>query len=123
MPRLARRMSAGSWRSTTASHGHVSLSRAASLLCLRAVLPLRSPAPPLVPGHHCGGQSRMYVSFAAKASFSNAMHNCRFNADAKAGHAFAIFMASVGTLRPTGLRRRLTLATRASPSVKQNHPG
>jgi len=25
--------------------------------------------------------------------------NCRFNADANTGHAFGIFMASVGTLR------------------------
>jgi hypothetical protein len=25
--------------------------------------------------------------------------NCRFNADANTGHGFAIFMASVGTLR------------------------
>jgi hypothetical protein len=36
--------------------------------------------------------------------------NCRFNADAKAGHAFGIFMASFGALRPGGLRRRLTWA-------------
>ena len=35
--------------------------------------------------------------------------NCRFNADANTGHAFGIFMASVGTLR-LRLRRRLTLA-------------
>jgi len=27
--------------------------------------------------------------------------NCRFNADAKAGHGFAIFMASFGALRPS----------------------
>ena len=26
--------------------------------------------------------------------------NCRFNADANTGHAFGIFMASVGALRP-----------------------
>ena len=37
-------------------------------------------------------------------------YNCRFNADANTGHAFGIFMASVGTLRPGGLRRRLTWA-------------
>lgn len=36
--------------------------------------------------------------------------NYRFNADANTGHGFAIFMASVGTLRPIGLRRRLTWA-------------
>jgi hypothetical protein len=35
--------------------------------------------------------------------------NCRFNADANTGHAFGIFMASVGALR-LRLRRRLTLA-------------
>jgi hypothetical protein len=34
--------------------------------------------------------------------------NWRFNADANTGHAFGIFMASVGALRPVGLRRRLT---------------
>ena len=27
--------------------------------------------------------------------------NCRFNADANTGHGFAIFMASVGALRPS----------------------
>jgi hypothetical protein len=26
--------------------------------------------------------------------------NCRFNADANTGHAFGIFMASVGALQP-----------------------
>jgi hypothetical protein len=36
--------------------------------------------------------------------------NCTFNADANTGHGFAILLASVGTLRPYGLRRRLTLA-------------
>jgi hypothetical protein len=36
--------------------------------------------------------------------------NRSFNADANTGHGFAIFMASVGALRPYGLRRRLTLA-------------
>lgn len=38
-----------------------------------------------------------------------ASSNCRFNADANTGHAFGIFMASVGTLR-LRLRRRLTWA-------------
>jgi hypothetical protein len=38
------------------------------------------------------------------------MPNWRFNADANIGHAFGIFMASVGALRPYGLRRRLTWA-------------
>lgn len=28
--------------------------------------------------------------------------NCKFNVDAYTGHGFAIFMASVGTLRPAG---------------------
>ena len=36
--------------------------------------------------------------------------NWGFNADANTGHGFAIFMASVGALRPYGLRRRLTWA-------------
>jgi hypothetical protein len=36
--------------------------------------------------------------------------NESFNADANTGHAFGIFMASVGALRPDGLRRRLTRA-------------
>ena len=27
--------------------------------------------------------------------------NCRFNADANTGHAFGIFMASAGALRPS----------------------
>jgi hypothetical protein len=36
--------------------------------------------------------------------------NRSFNADANTGHAFGILLASVGTLRPYGLRRRLTLA-------------
>jgi hypothetical protein len=36
--------------------------------------------------------------------------NRSFNADANTGHGFAIFMASVGPLRPYGLRRRLTFA-------------
>ena len=35
--------------------------------------------------------------------------NWPFNADANTGHAFGILMACVGTLRPVGLRRRLTL--------------
>ena len=30
------------------------------------------------------------------------MPNCKFNVDANTGHGFAIFMASVGTLRPAG---------------------
>ena len=34
--------------------------------------------------------------------------NRRLNADANTGHGFAIFTASIGTLRPIGLRRRLT---------------
>ena len=47
----------------------------------------------------------------AKAPFHYAPQpNWRFNADANTGHGFAIFMASVGTLRPIGLRRRLTWA-------------
>ncbi|GEM_PF-4364113 len=29
------------------------------------------------------------------------LSNCRFNADANIGHAFGIFMASVGALRPS----------------------
>ena len=28
--------------------------------------------------------------------------NCKFNVDANTGHGFAIFMASVGALRPSG---------------------
>ena len=28
--------------------------------------------------------------------------NCKFNVDANTGHGFAIFMASVGALRPAG---------------------
>jgi hypothetical protein len=36
--------------------------------------------------------------------------NKSFNADANTGHGFSIFMASVGALRPYGLRRRLTRA-------------
>jgi hypothetical protein len=36
--------------------------------------------------------------------------NRSFNADANTGHAFGILLASVGALRPFGLRRRLTLA-------------
>ena len=36
--------------------------------------------------------------------------NWAFNADANTGHGFAIFMASVGALRPVGLRRRLPWA-------------
>jgi len=39
-----------------------------------------------------------------------AVPNWSFNADANTGHGFAILLASVGTLRPFGLRRRLTLA-------------
>jgi len=40
------------------------------------------------------------------------MANWRFNADANTGHGFAIFMASIGTLRASrfALRRRLTWA-------------
>jgi hypothetical protein len=30
---------------------------------------------------------------------SKVISNCRFNADANTGHAFGIFMASVGALR------------------------
>jgi len=40
--------------------------------------------------------------------------NETFNADANIGHGFAIFMANVGTLRPDGLRRRLTRALGSS---------
>jgi len=36
--------------------------------------------------------------------------NRSFNADANTGHAFGILLASVGALRPNGLRRRLTRA-------------
>jgi hypothetical protein len=36
--------------------------------------------------------------------------NKSFNADANTGHGFAILLASVGALRPYGLRRRLTQA-------------
>jgi ribosomal protein L13E len=36
--------------------------------------------------------------------------NESFNADANTGHGFAILLASVGALRPYGLRRRLTRA-------------
>jgi RNAse (barnase) inhibitor barstar len=36
--------------------------------------------------------------------------NWWFNTDANTGHAFGILLASVGALRPYGLRRRLTLA-------------
>jgi hypothetical protein len=36
--------------------------------------------------------------------------NKSFNADANTGHAFGILLASVGALRPDGLRRRLTRA-------------
>ena len=28
--------------------------------------------------------------------------NCKFNVDANSGHAFGIFMAAVGALRPSG---------------------
>jgi hypothetical protein len=40
----------------------------------------------------------------------SARPNWSFNADANTGHAFGILLASVGALRPYGLRRRLTLA-------------
>jgi hypothetical protein len=40
----------------------------------------------------------------------NPRPNWSFNADANTGHAFGILLASVGALRPYGLRRRLTLA-------------
>jgi hypothetical protein len=30
------------------------------------------------------------------------MANCAFNVDANSGHAFGIFMAAVGALRPSG---------------------
>ena len=43
-------------------------------------------------------------------SASLARPNCQVNADATKGHAFGIFMASVGALRPVGLRRRLPWA-------------
>ena len=35
----------------------------------------------------------------AQSLISAVMSNCRFNADANTGHAFGIFMASVGALR------------------------
>jgi hypothetical protein len=50
-----------------------------------------------------------------------ARSNCRFNSDANTGHAFGIFMASVGALRPNGLRRQLTWAlasTNSQPSAE-----
>ena len=36
------------------------------------------------------------------SQWSASLHssNCRFNADAKIGHSFAILLASVGALRP-----------------------
>ena len=34
-----------------------------------------------------------------------ARSNCKFNVDANSGHAFGIFMAAVGTLRPVCVRR------------------
>jgi hypothetical protein len=40
--------------------------------------------------------------------------NETFNADANTGHGFAILLASVGALRPYGLRRRLTRALGSS---------
>ena len=49
-----------------------------------------------------------------KAKASARQANCRFNADANTGHAFGIFMASVGALLPVGLRRRLTWALACS---------
>jgi hypothetical protein len=48
--------------------------------------------------------------------------NCRFNADANIGHAFGILMAYVGTLRPTGLRRRLTWALGAHACETNSPP-
>ena len=51
---------------------------------------------------------------AVGANFPNPAYapqpNESFNADANTGHAFGILLASVGALRPYGLRRRLTQA-------------
>ena len=41
--------------------------------------------------------------------------NCTFNADATAGHGFAIFMASVGALRTFGAPAPLTLGYKGFP--------
>jgi hypothetical protein len=47
--------------------------------------------------------------------------NESFNADANTGHGFAIFLASVGALRPYGLRRRLTRALGFLQNAKRGH--
>ena len=53
----------------------------------------------------CGGTEQMSDSVKIQgAAPSGTFHyapqpNCRFNADANTGHAFGIFMASIGTLR------------------------
>ena len=60
-------------------------------------------------------QNQNSIAHTAKLS------NWRFNADANTGHAFGIFMASVGTLR-LGLRRRLTWALDiANPNIWPPH--
>ena len=46
---------------------------------------------------------------SSDALFYAPLPNLAFNSDAKAGYAFGIFMASLGALRPAGLRRRLTV--------------
>jgi hypothetical protein len=38
----------------------------------------------------------------ANLSSSHTPPNCKFNVDANSGHAFGIFMAAVGALRPSG---------------------
>jgi hypothetical protein len=48
--------------------------------------------------------------------------NRSFNADANTGHAFGILLASVGALRPDGLRRRLTLALDVMRTVQLTLP-
>jgi len=47
--------------------------------------------------------------------------NRSFNADANTGHAFGILLASVGALRPFGLRRRLTLALGSLQVIDHRH--
>jgi hypothetical protein len=58
---------------------------------------------------HTGPRSKSVRSELAAPSICH-QPNWSFNADANTGHAFGIFMASVGALRPYGLRRRLTWA-------------
>ncbi len=45
-----------------------------------------------------------------------ARSNCKFNVDANSGHAFGIFMAAVGALRPCGAPAPVNQGVRCSVS-------